>query len=245
MNHIARFFLLTLCCIGSLLVNAQPPKGKPHAGQRPKAQPPKPPKPRVSGATGSGREPSGAGTPGSANGGYGAGFSTMIRDAVLSPNGTEAAVIGSDNMIRIWSLRDSSVTARLRSSAGSVQRVAYSPDGRRIIAQLRGGAIELFHLQVDAPGRPLDGAAHVRLFGFSPDGNRIITVSGDGNVQLWSGGGASVAAIEVTERVKSFSFSRDGARLLLLFGSNRVAVYEVEGVRPLLQLHGFEPANSQ
>ncbi|RYY39759.1 MAG: WD40 repeat domain-containing protein [Chitinophagaceae bacterium] len=211
-------FALLLCLVAAAAASAQPPKG---GGK-------KPPKPK---STYSPRPASGGSAPrpapadaGSAGGYNGAGFSAMIRDAVLSPDGQFAAVLGSDNSVRIWRLRDSTVSERIRNSY-PLKKLLFHPGGGQLLLLAQGGRLFSYRLGSEDQPRPLDVPAPVRLFGFCADGTRLLTVSGDSTVWIAHPAGQKTP-IAAGNKVLSFSFSTDGSRVMLGLEDNRVAVFD-------------------
>jgi hypothetical protein len=94
---------------------------------------------------------------------------------------------------------------------GPSPRVAFSPDGRAVLAVSKASA--LLWRGVDfAPLRGHEG--EIADFAFSPDGTVVATVSGD-RVQVWDAAGRSKASLPARGApFVSVSFSPDGRRLL-------------------------------
>jgi WD40 repeat protein len=115
--------------------------------------------------------------------------------------------------------------ARLESD---VNTIAISPDGRRVIAGLLNGTLQLFDLMNGAPiGQPFQSHQDpVNSVAFSPDGQSIVCGSGnyrnsgDNAIRLWSFNGKLIAQpfLGHLGSVNSVAFSPDGQ--FIVSGSN-------------------------
>src|SRR5207302_909314 len=97
----------------------------------------------------------------------------------------------------------------------TVENVALSPDGARILTASRDKTAKLWDA---ASGKLLASFAHedeVNDAAFSPDGARILTASKDKTAKLWdAASGKLIASFDHPDEVSHAAFSPDGARIL-------------------------------
>jgi dipeptidyl aminopeptidase/acylaminoacyl peptidase len=98
----------------------------------------------------------------------------------------------------------------------SLQTMAFSPDGRRIVSGLADGSMTLWDVETGSEIAHFSG--HRELFtalAFSPDGRRIASGSSDNTVRIWDADeGIQLIELIGHERgIKAVAFSPDGRRL--------------------------------
>lgn len=109
---------------------------------------------------------------------------------------------------------------RLVPAGGEVGAVAFSPDGRRLVAAGADRALSLRDAaSLEPVGVPLRGhAATVMAVAYSPDGRRIASADADGQIRLWdAGSGAPVGPLMQVgdgQLVRAIAFTPDGRWLL-------------------------------
>ncbi len=144
-----------------------------------------------------------------------------IHGLAFSPDGSTLASAGGDQTIQI---RDAS-TGRLRqtlrrkpdsSASGPFFSVAFSPDGRQIVAASTGGFALIWNNGAgDLPLMLTGHVGPVYSATFSPDGKRIITASSDGSVKLWDTVlGKETLELRYTGPLAAASLTPDGFQLV-------------------------------
>jgi serine/threonine protein kinase/cell division protein FtsB len=128
----------------------------------------------------------------------------------------------------------SALAHEMRDWGQPVFRVAWSPDGQRIVAALRDGTARVW--KAGDPAEPIVLRGHqseVWWAAFSPDGTRIVTASEDKTARVWNadGSGQPVVLRGHEARVTSAMFSPDGTRIVRS-GQDRVHVEHRSPRRP-------------
>jgi WD40 repeat protein len=125
-----------------------------------------------------------------------------------------------DRTIRVWN----ATTGQMEGSpftghTDSVNSVAFSPDGNRIVSGSDDRTIRVWNATTgQMEGSPFTGHTDsVNSVAFSPDGNRIVSGSHDRTIRVWN---ATTGQMEGspftghTDSVNSVAFSPDGHRIV-------------------------------
>lgn len=113
----------------------------------------------------------------------------------------------------------------------SILSVAFSSDGRLLVAGTENGDVRLWDASNGAPLRNYQGhAGRVRSVAFSPDGRTIVSGSEDYTLHIWSI--YTDQAVHVlkahTDRVRAVAFSPDGTRVLSASDDGTVRIWDME-----------------
>src|SRR5712675_2365583 len=117
--------------------------------------------------------------------------------------------------------------------SSTVDSVAFSPDGSRIVSGSWDKTIRLWDAETgDAIGKPLEGHSHlVNSVAFSPDGSRIVSGSWDKTIRLWDAetGDAIGKPLEGhSSYVNSVAFSPDGSRIVSGSWDKTIRLWDAE-----------------
>jgi WD40 repeat protein/serine/threonine protein kinase len=129
----------------------------------------------------------------------------------------------------------------LHGHTASVDCVAFSPDGTRIITGSTDRTAKVWDARTGSPQLELKGhTGGVRSVAFSPDGTRIVTGSFDQTAKVWDAR-AGTPQLELkghTNAVYSVAFSPDGTRIVTGSWDQTAKVWDARAGTPQLELKG-------
>ncbi|HLV36444.1 MAG TPA: TIR domain-containing protein, partial [Spirillospora sp.] len=96
-----------------------------------------------------------------------------------------------DRTVRVWDLETGDEVQRFEPNSGFVRAVAFSPDGRRVVAgtwnQDSGGRLHLWDVASGEIVNTFYGHTDIiTAVAFSPDGQRIFSTSWDRTLRVWN-----------------------------------------------------------
>ncbi len=131
-------------------------------------------------------------------------------------------------------------TPKPRFRGGSVESVAFSPDGKRVLAGAHEGRVLVWNaadgeLVLDLHGH---GDSIVYAAAFSPDGLLMVTAGYDSKIKLWSAqdGRALQALPGYTSAIASLAFFPDSGRILLANYNKTTRIWDLKAGREVLVL---------
>ena len=148
-----------------------------------------------------------------------------ITDVAIAADGSTIATVGSNNAVKIWTLKawetatsKSSHKPRILPHDHNVTTVAIAADGRTTVTGDSVGNIALWQEQSDQPFSLLDNGAIVTDVAITADGSTIVAGSSGGEVNLWKAGTKSqldtnggVTAVAITDDGNTIVAGSDGA----------------------------------
>ncbi|KAF9061407.1 WD40-repeat-containing domain protein [Rhodocollybia butyracea] len=191
------------------------------------------------------------------------GHTNHITSVAFSPDGKKIVSGSYDNSVRIWNAETGKpegnpfkatqiISVRIwNAEAGkaegnplqghtrSVNSVAFSPDGKKIVSGSRDRSVRMWNAETGkAEGNPLRGHTHfVTSVAFSPDGKKIVSGSYDNSVRIWNAETRKAEGYPLqghTRSVNSVAFSPDGKTIVSgsYDSSVRVAGTSTSGTSP-------------
>ena len=127
--------------------------------------------------------------------------------------------------------------------SGSVNSVAYSPDGKLLASGGSDGVIKLWHVPTGSELRALSGHADaVRSVAFSPDGKVIASGSADQTIILWDAlSGRQLRSLKGhTAGILSIAFNSNGQTLASSADDQKIKVWDIATGAEKRELSGHE-----
>ncbi|MCK5861772.1 MAG: hypothetical protein KAH38_04770, partial [Candidatus Hydrogenedentes bacterium] len=172
------------------------------------------------------------------------GHSSGVRRAVFSPDELEVATGSYDSTMRLW---DSDTGDQLgsysQSTGGSVNTVAFDPDGDHVFTGYNNGEGVAWDLDAGVQALYFGSlASAVTSSQYFFDGLRLVTGHSDGNVRLWDGATGDLLATFATgiPGAVSAAFSPDARRVVTGGASGTVQLWDVLSGSKVLDLVGHD-----
>jgi WD40 repeat protein len=153
------------------------------------------------------------------------GHTGQVRSVSISPDEKRVASGSTDGTARLWAISPtrergndsaSEVIAVLRGHTGSLEAVAFSPDGKTLATSSSDSTVRLWDVSTGKLRHTLEGhSGEIDSIAFSPDGRVLVSGSKDRTIKVWD---AATGRLQRTltahaDRVESLAFSRDGRTL--------------------------------
>jgi len=163
-----------------------------------------------------------------------------VLRAIFDPSGRLVAP-ASDELVRLWRVRDGRLLTTLEGHSGAVLDVAFSPNGARVASGADRSDRTARIWKID--GSPVAVLRHrgpVADVEFSPDGRVLATASGDEMARLWN---AETGQLRRTLRghtafVRSVDFRPDGKVLATASDDGDARTWSVRTGAPLNVFRG-------
>jgi WD40 repeat protein len=175
---------------------------------------------------------------------------------VFSADGAVMTCLSKDGVVRVWDTSTGKVQARFKALSTSINRIALSPDGKRLA--LTGRADHAIHVWDVAAGRELHSFADHRgmplTVAFLKDGKEIATVSQDSghvgppvkewaewSLRRWDAATAEERAVTRSNpngEILRLAFSADGRQLVTVIHDHTLHLWDVESGKELRSWKG-------
>ena len=168
-------------------------------------------------------------------------FPGASSEATFSPDGMLLAIAERNGDVSVRRISDGQVVEELTSGRrGALRRIAFSPDGSRLLALSSDGIARIWNLDEQRVVLRLGSrGSRVSDAAFSPDGGELATVRGPRVVvtDLESGQG-SVSAQLSADSFESVAYSSDGRHILVAGSDGRATVLDATELRPVTTFIG-------
>jgi WD40 repeat protein len=127
----------------------------------------------------------------------------------------------------------------LRGHGGAVRKVAFSPDGQRVVTASADKTARVWSTEGKLLATLQAHSQEVLAVAFSPDGQRVVTASMDGTAWVWSTDGRPLAMLAGhAHQVNTAVFSPDGLRVVTASLDKTARVWSLDGrLRATLEGH--------
>jgi WD40 repeat protein len=159
----------------------------------------------------------------------------------ISPDGSLLATGYLDGTLILWNLFDGSVQGKLAGPQGSVDYLAFSPDGKSLAAIYNAfpdSLVQVWQIPQGNEVLSLKGTRYARL-AFSPDGETLVVLAVNkaiadygpqaGFVQFWHIADGSLSITLKGDDILSIAFSPDGSLLATGSIDGKVRLWQAEG----------------
>ncbi len=150
----------------------------------------------------------------------------FVPDGLLSPDASLTAVIDhQSDGVDLWNNATGTVTRRLNQSAGRVEELAFSKDGRQLAVGTETGALQLWSTESGALLHTLSGhPSEVTGLAFSNDGTRLASTASQQTLRLWNTENGNLGGTQygMGYNVWELRFSPDDATILLYDGTFQI-----------------------
>lgn len=166
-----------------------------------------------------------------------------IKLLSLSPDGSTAAVYGTDTTLSLWSLQDDKRIA-MQAGADGVRAMAWTRDGKALVTGGEDKCVRVWstptaeQAEFSTP-KELKGVTGI-VTALEPTANadRLLVASDDGKVRLWSLAESKIVREFAIAGVSALASSIDGREFAAGGGDGAVRIWDIETGKQSAELRG-------
>ena len=180
-----------------------------------------------------------------------AGHQRWVTSLAYSPSGSILATAGGQSLqyrpgdVKLWDASNGKLIASLEGHSSNVWSVAFSPDGKTLVASGYDGKVILWNIDEKKSLATLEKhKGWCRAVAYHPAGNHFATAGEDGTVVVWEvDGPKEIKEIKAHESaVYDLDFSPDGKTLVTASTDKTVKLFDWETGKENAKLEGHEDA---
>ncbi|HEY9692996.1 MAG TPA: CHAT domain-containing protein [Oculatellaceae cyanobacterium] len=146
----------------------------------------------------------------------------------LSPDGETIATAGTDNIVRVWSIKGKLLNT-VQGHQDKILSLNFSPDGKILATSSADKTVKLWSRDGKLLHTLQGHQAEVLDVSFSPDNKVLATASVDKIVKLWSRDGKLLQTLQHSGGINSVSFSPDSQVVATASDDKVVYLWSVQG----------------
>jgi len=167
-----------------------------------------------------------------------------IYALALSPDGSQLAVVGFEDKVRIYDPIKGRLIHVLKCSCADQRAVVFSPDGAQLACAGRDGRLRLWKTADASLEREIQAhLQRIRALAYSPDGSQLATAGDGRHIRIWNAaGGEPLIAFGCRPgRVWSLTY---GSPTQLIAGCTNdvISVWDVNERKEIFRLEGHQGA---
>jgi WD40 repeat protein len=135
-------------------------------------------------------------------------------NATFDHTGRQIATASTDGVARIWDTNNGKELFASQQLSGSIRRVTFSPDDRRLLTESDNGSVQILDIETRRTKTLASYKNPIRDAVFNGDATRVIIASGNTVEILDSESGRQIVLLAHINKVNSIALSPDGRRVL-------------------------------